>query len=198
MSTLVAHFQVLGTPAPQGSKKIVGRPGQRGRLVESSKQVEPWRAAVAWEARSAIGNLPPLDEPLELVLHFHLRPPASASKKQLAYGPMRKPDIDKLVRSTMDGLTDGGLWADDARVVKLVATKRYTEPAYPAPGVHVEVWSRAQEVGAPCRERGPRTGRSTSRNDRAASGQGGASQTNRQKEGAPISGAPYVDPLADC
>jgi len=43
------EFTVLGVPAPQGSKRHVGR----GVLVESSKALGPWRDAVAWAARDA-------------------------------------------------------------------------------------------------------------------------------------------------
>ena len=43
------EFTVLGVPAPQGSKRHVGR----GVLVESSNALGPWRDAVAWAARDA-------------------------------------------------------------------------------------------------------------------------------------------------
>jgi Holliday junction resolvase RusA-like endonuclease len=39
--------------------------------------------------------------------------------------PSVYPDVDKLVRSTMDGLTDAGIWRDDALVVDLTVQERY-------------------------------------------------------------------------
>jgi crossover junction endodeoxyribonuclease RusA len=114
-------FEILGTPAPQGSKRHVGR----GIMVESSKAVKPWRIAVAWAAREAMAGQPPLDGPLVLTLEFRLAPPSSASRKKLALGPCRKPDLDKLLRSTLDGLCEGGLMVDDARVVEIRASKSY-------------------------------------------------------------------------
>jgi len=36
----------------------------------------------------------------------------------------RKPDLSKLIRSTEDALTTGGAWADDARVVEYVGTRK--------------------------------------------------------------------------
>ncbi|WP_312778521.1 hypothetical protein [Corynebacterium variabile] len=39
-------FHVPGVPAPQGSKNAYRR-GNKVLLVESSKKVKPWRAAVA-------------------------------------------------------------------------------------------------------------------------------------------------------
>jgi Holliday junction resolvase RusA-like endonuclease len=53
-----------------------------------------------------------------------------------------KPDIDKLTRAILDGLTDGGLLADDARVVELHITKRYPTPGDPTGvGIDVTEWS---------------------------------------------------------
>ena len=43
-------FTVHGLPAPQGSKRHVGR----GVMVESSKRVKPWRGAVKAAAESAM------------------------------------------------------------------------------------------------------------------------------------------------
>jgi len=36
-----------------------------------------------------------------------------------------KPDIDNLLKSTMDALSQAGVWRDDAQVVAVVASKRY-------------------------------------------------------------------------
>lgn len=46
------EITVHGLPAPQGSKRHVGR----GVMVESSKNVKPWRSAVVWAAISAAGT----------------------------------------------------------------------------------------------------------------------------------------------
>lgn len=118
---------VYGQPAPQGSKKHLGR----GILVESSKALKPWREAVKWAALEALprepdtdATLPPLDGPLTARMTFTLRKPASAPKRRRTW-PDRTPDLSKLVRATEDALTDAGAWADDARVVELHAAKRY-------------------------------------------------------------------------
>ena len=115
-------FTVIGDPAPQGSKKHVGH----GVMVESSKRVKPWREAVAAAAFAARNGQPPMDGPLSLTVTFWLPKPASLSRRVAALGPFRKPDIDKLVRSTFDALATAGAIADDARVVRLVAEKRFT------------------------------------------------------------------------
>ena len=136
-------FIAYGTPAPQGSKKAIGR-AKTGRtiLVESSKKVKPWRQDVkakAEEVREAIGTT--LDGPLKVSMTFTLTKPASAPKKRTTW-PDRMPDLSKLIRSTEDAITDAGLWADDARIVECTASKRYPREGADAldrPGVVVHI-----------------------------------------------------------
>ena len=59
--------------------------------------------------------------PVEITLVFHLPKPKSVKRDF----PSVKPDLDKLVRSTFDGLTTGGLFEDDALVIALSASKIY-------------------------------------------------------------------------
>jgi len=116
-------FVVRGLPGPQGSKKFVGlSKAGRGLMIEASRKVKPWRQAVAAAAREAMQGLAVMDGPLRLEVHFTLPAPKSRPKSRL--WPDRKPDLSKLIRSTEDALT-GIAWADDARVVEIVATKRY-------------------------------------------------------------------------
>lgn len=105
---------VYGTPGPQGSKKQVGR----GIMIESSKLVKPWREAVVWAAREALAGRGAITGPVVVDIVFSLKKPASAPKKRKTY-PDRKPDIDKLARSTCDALVTAGVIEDDARIVEL-------------------------------------------------------------------------------
>lgn len=146
-------FEAYGTPAPQGSKRHVGR----GVLVESSKKVKPWREAVKQAALAALEAkavaeyggvaqlaLLRLDGPLMVEFAFTLARPASAPKRRLF--PDRTPDLSKLIRSTEDAITDAGVWADDARVVAYRKTRKiYTGSDDPdvlhAPGAVIRIWS---------------------------------------------------------
>ena len=131
---------VYGLPAPQGSKRHVGK----GVMVESSKHVKPWREAVksaAIEARAPMYWVV-LDEPVVVQMVFTMPKPASAPKRRRTW-PARMPDLSKLVRSTEDALTDAGIWRDDARVVTCVATKVYpNEHPYSlaSPGAVIHIW----------------------------------------------------------
>lgn len=123
-----SQFTVHGLPAPQGSKRHVGN----GRMIESSKNVKPWREAVKWAALEAKTGTP-LDGPLALVVDFWLPKPVSAPKNRRSY-PDKKPDLSKLLRSTEDALTDAGLIKDDARIVSVSMTKHYAGEATMQPG----------------------------------------------------------------
>lgn len=144
--TIVVH----GRPAPQGSKKYAGhrRNSASGRisavLVEQSKRVKPWRAlvtAAAHEARvvSQIGDvpihLPPLNGPLEAEVIFTVRKPASAPKRRRTWPNTRDSgDLDKLLRSTFDGIADAQAVVDDSRIIAVTARKVF-------PGEHPEALS---------------------------------------------------------
>jgi crossover junction endodeoxyribonuclease RusA len=122
------QFAVYGlTPAPQGSKRHVGG----GRMVESSPKLKPWREAVRQEAL-ATGE-PSTDQPVYVHLLFRFRRPKghySAKGELKPSAPachITRPDIDKLARGVLDGIT-GTLIHDDSQVAFLVASKEYTLP----------------------------------------------------------------------
>jgi len=121
-------FTISGiTPAPQGSKRHVGG----GRMVESSAKVRPWREAVRQEAL-AIG-LPITAQPVFLRLSFTFARPKGHRNAKGQLRPsapvdhITRPDLDKLCRSTLDGLT-GVLFCDDSQVAFMVASKAYALP----------------------------------------------------------------------
>lgn len=121
-------FFVAGIPAPQGSKRHVGG----GRMIESSKKLKPWREAVRKvAAEHALDK--PLDAALRVSIDFYLPRP---KRSKFGDHPAGVPDIDKLVRSTFDGITAGGLWADDSRAVSLHARKHW---ATDKPGASITV-----------------------------------------------------------
>ena len=129
-------FYAEGVPAPQGSKTHVGG----GRLIESSRQVGPWRDAVR---RAAV------EGPVYLVQVFALPRPKShygtgrnsgRVKRAAPSRPPVRPDLDKLARAVGDALT-GVCYHDDAQVVNLCAAKYYVTPAgrLSVPGVEIRI-----------------------------------------------------------
>lgn len=119
------HFNVQGIkPAPQGSKRHVGR----GIMVEQSTNLKPWRDAVRQEALKAGASI--TLGPVFLGLTFRFaRPKSHFNAKGLLKSTapkhvITKPDIDKIQRSTLDAMT-GVLFKDDSQVCRVVAMKSY-------------------------------------------------------------------------
>jgi crossover junction endodeoxyribonuclease RusA len=115
--------RIIGTPAPKGSKKHVGR----GRLVESSKKLPAWRHALDTQLAVAGSGTEPIDRnsPVWCHLEFHLHRPQAARKHQR--WQVRYPDLDKLCRAVLDELTGRAYW-DDAQVAVLTASKELASP----------------------------------------------------------------------
>lgn len=114
-------------PAPQGSKKIVGKKGQKGRLKESSPYHGPWRDKVIDASAKVLTEQCEgvvFEGPLHVDLTFHM--PRGKTVKRVHHTTY--PDADKLTRCVFDGLTQGGLIKDDAIIVSGSFEKRYATP----------------------------------------------------------------------
>lgn len=114
-------FAVPGKPAPQGSKRHVGR----GILIESSKDLGAWRERVAIAAHNAMNGQPLLLGAVNVEILFTLPRPVSTSKR-LTPPAVKKPDVDKLARAILDAITHTVI-ASDSQVVELYAAKRIAE-----------------------------------------------------------------------
>lgn len=119
-------FSVNGLEAaPQGSKKYVGK----GRMIEVSKRVKPWRELVKREASKI--KEPPIKGACYVEATFRFKRPKAHyySNGTLRTGSplnltIKRNDIDKLVRSSLDALS-GITFNDDSQVTFLTAKKRY-------------------------------------------------------------------------
>jgi crossover junction endodeoxyribonuclease RusA len=135
------EITVIGEPAPQGSKRHVGK----GVMIESSKKVTPWRQDVVAAAK-AVGKM--TQGPVTVQMIFTLRKPASAPKTRRTFAD-KKPDLDKLIRSTADALVTAGVIEDDARIVELRAVKGFPgESAGTLPsgtGAQIRIWTTGEE-----------------------------------------------------
>lgn len=140
-------FEVVGVPAPQGSHTAISRGGKPALIPAGTKTSRlahrDWRVAVAEAARDAAPADGPLDGPLAIWVTFRFPLPSSRSAVVKRTGwawKATKPDLDKLARSTCDGLVVGGLIRDDSRIVELHLQK-----------VEVDAWSGAEIHVEPCR-----------------------------------------------
>lgn len=146
-------FSVFGIPGPQGSKKAIPLSKGKGAarvytgkvsMVESSAKVKPWRSDVRIAALA--NGAESIEGAVTVSITFYLPRPeghygtgrnAGTLKPSAPLYPAVKPDVDKLVRSTLDALTSAGVYTDDARVVDLHTGKRYAD--HRAPGAYIQV-----------------------------------------------------------
>ena len=120
-------FVAYGYPAPQGSKRHLGR----GILVESSLHVKPWRQDVKHAALACVPHDWDTTRPMAISIVFRFKRPAThiGKKGVKPSAPEhntsgRNGDLSKLVRSTEDALT-GVTYDDDRQIVTMNVSKRY-------------------------------------------------------------------------
>lgn len=106
-------------------------PKARARSTANGHHYTPTKTR-AFEDRIALAvrqhyTGPMLDCPLRLRVDFLLQRPKSAPKRNPGRLPApKKPDLDNLIKAVKDGINASGLWADDARVVEVIARKELT------------------------------------------------------------------------
>lgn len=110
-------FFVKGRPIPQGSMKFV-RPGVM--IHSRSQDLALWRADIARNAE--LFGFKPVSSAVKVELDFIMARPKSAKR---AF-PSVKPDLDKLIRAVLDGLT-GVVYEDDSQVILIQSSKTYGE-----------------------------------------------------------------------
>jgi crossover junction endodeoxyribonuclease RusA len=126
----IITFEVRGmNPAPQGSKKYVGKDRDgRAKLVEVSKNLESWRNFVRNTAIALDKEM--IQGAVSMSVVFMFTRPRSHfnSKGELKHNAPKyhttRPDRDKLLRAIGDSLT-GVLYKDDSYVVSGPTDKRY-------------------------------------------------------------------------
>ena len=118
-------FSVEGTPIQQGSMKFI-RPGVM--IHSRAEDLALWRNNISHAAQAA--GCQPITDPISITMKFRIKRPKSVKRPY----PTVAPDLDKYIRAVNDGLT-GVAFADDAQVVKIIASKEYAD----TPGVDIEI-----------------------------------------------------------
>lgn len=123
-------FKVEGIPRPQGSKRHVGG----GRMIESSKHVAAWREWVRMRAAEAMAGRAPFTGPVSVEAVFWFVRPKSHFKgtsvrESAPLLPASRPDVDKLLRASLDAMT-GIVFVDDSQVCMLLGCKEYHKQSF--------------------------------------------------------------------
>ena len=157
------RIRANGTPVPQGSKRVWldDRTGKIQMAEDQGERHASWRREVTAAATEALWRAEvqePTAQPVSVLVtflvirgvgHYGTGRNAEQLKPGAPAYPHKKPDLDKLVRSVFDSLTDARVWIDDAQVVAFTARKRFidrhgTEP----PGVEIVVGILPDQEGA--------------------------------------------------
>lgn len=137
-------FTIPGPARGQGSKRHVGN----GVMIEQSRHLPAWRAAVAAAAHNAAAaegwalTTGPcwleLDVYVERPLTHHVgRDRDRELRDDAPEHCTRTPDLDKILRAVCDALTNV-LWADDKQVVGITANRWWADHGE-TPGATIEV-----------------------------------------------------------
>ena len=118
------QFRVDGKPVPQGSMSAVN-----GHVFHSQgSALATWRAAIAIAGRLAGAR--PSAQPISMTMVFVFQKPKTVTRSE----PTVPPDLDKLIRAVLDGLT-AIAYKDDAQVTEIRAVKIYGD----RPGVEIQI-----------------------------------------------------------
>jgi len=130
---LYARIAATGLPKPQPRVKAFSRGGHAG--VYTPPKAKGWKDIIMFNAAALAGRQ--IEGPIALKVGFTLPRPKAHKKENFV---ITKPDLDNLLKSTMDALTDLAVWHDDAQIAEVHTSKKY-ERQESAPGATIEIYS---------------------------------------------------------
>jgi Holliday junction resolvase RusA-like endonuclease len=124
----MVQFTIDAPPVPKGRPKF----SKIGGFVRTytPRKTSDYETIVRETAQQAMGQTELLETPVGVYLYIRLPIPQSYSKKRKEAclsgqeKPIKKPDIDNLAKSILDGM-NGIVWKDDSQIVSLHITKVY-------------------------------------------------------------------------
>jgi Holliday junction resolvase RusA-like endonuclease len=131
----VTSFRVYGTPKAQPRSRRSASGG-----VYNPGTADEWKMLVAMAFKAEYhGKI--VTEPVSVTATFYFKTPKKLIKSvEFTDVPhTSKPDIDNVLKSTLDALTDIGAWADDSQVFSVTAHKWYGEECN-KPGAFISIY----------------------------------------------------------
>ena len=143
---------MAGRPIPQGrprARVVTPRGGKPFVQIYPEAKTRDWEEQIADQIQRQIARIPveatsdgdrdfhlPFEGRVLISMRFNLHKPVSYGKDVVHH--LRKPDLDNLVKSVLDGLVKGRLIKDDNIVTDLTAYKRYVSDGHPE-GVEIDL-----------------------------------------------------------
>lgn len=131
---MALSITIPGKPASQGNPQAFTNGGKaypKSTVNHRNMVIHELRAA--WAGRERIEGAVKLHvrfmfaRPASHYLPANSRRPHRVLKPDAPHHHLQKPDADKCVRLLMDAATIAGIWADDCRVIDLVAFKHWSQ-----------------------------------------------------------------------
>lgn len=122
------QFTVFGKPEPQGSTRAFLPKGSTRPIITSDNpKLKSWRQELSKAAIAACVDCEgwPLESriPVQVALQFFFKPPQKTNGKEKT----TRPDVDKLMRAVLDGMT-GIVYHDDSQVAHAQISKIFGIP----------------------------------------------------------------------
>jgi crossover junction endodeoxyribonuclease RusA len=138
-------FTIFGVPQPQGSTRaFMPRGWMRPVITTDNAKLKPWRQELSQTAMVAMhecgAKMASRAVPISISLTFYFEKPKS--ERKAVQHKTTKPDLDKLLRAVLDGLT-GIAYEDDSQVCECRVAKIFGSPAW------LEVQVNALAEGVP-------------------------------------------------
>ncbi|MES2902669.1 MAG: RusA family crossover junction endodeoxyribonuclease [Pseudomonadota bacterium] len=127
---MILSITIPGIPVAKGRARLSTR-GGFARAYTPAK-TRHYEDQIRCEAAGAMGDRPPLDEAVSIVITAYVAPPKSLSKKRRADAldgtakPLTRPDLDNYAKAALDGC-NAIIFRDDSLVTDLIVRKRYSE-----------------------------------------------------------------------
>ncbi|GAB3750119.1 RusA family crossover junction endodeoxyribonuclease [Microlunatus parietis] len=125
--------RVYGTPIPKGNMTCLGPRGKGGRhlIVDAKRrELEVWQGKVTAAAGALLAKIGhQLAGPVAVSVTFTVERPKTVPLTKRPWPITRSAggDADKLLRAVLDGLTDGGVIADDSQVASCEVWRCYPD-----------------------------------------------------------------------
>lgn len=132
---LHASLAVVGKPAPQPRPRAYVLNGHA--RVYNPTSSSAWKSAIA--ATFARERPPAIESGAVKVQIMFLFSRPKSGPNRTAYHHVGRPDIDNVLKATLDSLTACGAWHDDAQIADVRAMKLYTDGDRP-PGALIQIY----------------------------------------------------------
>jgi Holliday junction resolvase RusA-like endonuclease len=122
--------------AVQKARATGKKVGPRVIITNDNDNAKAWQSLIAEAARSVLNGAPMFAGAVVVELAFYMPRPQRLKAGQVAH--TTRPDVDKLARCALDGLT-GILYVDDGRVSAIGIRKQYATAADDRPRVEITI-----------------------------------------------------------